>query len=371
MAHELIFQIEKRFAGGAGIDAALHLTDTRLSSVTVLFGPSGSGKTTILRCLAGLERPEQGTIRCDSEVWFDSGAGRSLSPQQRRVGYLFQEYALFPHLDVRRNLEYGLSHHSRNRRQKRVDSMVDLFNLDGLENRFPRELSGGQLQRVALARAVAQEPRLLLLDEPLSALDDPTRSRLRIELRQLLIKVGVPTLLVTHDRTEAIVLGDRLAVVVEGRIQQTGSVQEVFTYPANHWVAHSVGVETVLPGEIVGTSDGLLTVMAKNVRLFAVDSGDAEGPEIYICIRAEEVILTKGAFTKDSARNHLAGQITSITPEGPLIRVVIDCGIPLVALVTRQAREELGLNEGATVTAVVKATSVHLVPRTSAAASGG
>jgi len=364
MADELTVQIEKHFASGTVIAANLRLA-MGAAAVTVLFGPSGAGKTTVLRCLAGLERPERGVIGIGNEVWYDAIRGICLSPQKRRIGYLFQEYALFPHLTVKGNLEYGLSRQGKGQRQRRVAALSELFRLEGLENRYPRQLSGGQLQRVALARAVAPEPRLLLLDEPLSALDDPTRGRLRSELRGLLLKTGVPTLLVTHDRMEAIALGDQIAVIVEGSIQQIGFVQEVFSYPASHAVARSVGVENVLPGTVVGTGDGLLTVRAQQARLVAVDPGDVDGPEVYLCIRAEEVILEMDAAGRDSARNHLTGRLTSITPEGPVVRVRLDCGIPLVALITRQAREQLILKEGDRVKAVIKATSVHLVPRTS------
>jgi molybdate transport system ATP-binding protein len=363
VADELNIQIEKRFPKGEVITVGLELNTRQRPAVTVLFGPSGSGKTTILRCLAGLEQPESGFISFGNESWFDAARGIFLSPQQRRIGYLFQDYALFPHLTVRQNLEYGLARQPRSRRQKRITEMVALFQLSGLESRYPRQLSGGQLQRVALARTVAPEPRLLLLDEPLSALDDPTRSRLRSELRQLLTRVGIPALLVTHDRTEAIALGDWLAVVVQGRIQQVGSVQEVFGRPANHLVASSVGIETVLPGRILAASNGLVTVQLNAATLLAADPGDVEGPEVYVCIRAEEVMLSRTAAGRESARNHLAGTVASVTPEGPLVRVVLECGIPLVALITKPACGELNIQAGDTLTAVVKAISVHLIPR--------
>jgi len=363
MADELILQIEKRFPSGATIEADLCLLQTP-PSVTVLFGPSGSGKTTLLRCLAGLECPDRGIIRYGKDIWHDSERGVSLTPQQRRIGYLFQEYALFPHLTVQQNMEYGLGHRSREQRAKRVADLMDLFQLAGLEGQYPRQLSGGQMQRTALARALAPEPQLLLLDEPLSALDDPTRVHLRGELRRLLTRIAVATVLVTHDRSEAIALGDQLAIVAGGRIQQLGPVEQVFRYPANHSVARSVGVETVLPGKIVEAGDGLLRVQAGPVSLTAVDPGDIEGTEVYLCIRAEEVILERGAAGRDSARNHLQGQVTSLTPEGVLVRVMVDCGAPIIALVTRQSCQELGLNEGETLTVVIKATAIHLISRT-------
>ena len=226
------------------------------------------------------------------------------------------------------------------------------------------------MQKVALARTLAPRPRLLLLDEPLSALDDPTRSRLRSELRRLLIQVGIPTLLVTHDRVEAIALGDRLVVMVDGRIQQTGPVREVFSFPANHAVAQSVGTETLVPGEITEARNGLLTVQAGQVQITSVDPGDLGGREVYLCIRAEDVIVERGPTSRDSARNHLPGRITSIIFEGVLVKVMLDCGIPLCALVTRQSCEELNLKDGDNVTAIVKATAIHLVPRTPAPGNG-
>ncbi|HVN80025.1 MAG TPA: ABC transporter ATP-binding protein [Terriglobia bacterium] len=362
MADDLTLKIEKRFPSGATVEAELELPQSP-PSVTVLFGPSGSGKTTILRCLAGLERPDRGIICHDKEVWYDGGRGISLSPQRRRIGYLFQEYALFPHLTVKRNLEYGLSQRSKEQRAQHVGHLIGLFQLSGLESRYPRQLSGGQIQRVALARTLAPEPQLLLLDEPLSALDDATRSRLRSELRRQLTEVRVPTIVVTHDRVEAIALGDRMAVLVAGRIQQTGPIQEVFSYPANEVVARSVGVETVLPGRIVAASNALVTVEVGPVRLTAVDPGDLPSPEVHVCIRAEDVILETRAGGQDSARNHLSGRITSVLPEGVLTRVAMDCGVPIMALVTRQSGEDLHLRQGDRVAAVIKATSIHLVSR--------
>ncbi|MBI4470631.1 MAG: ABC transporter ATP-binding protein [Acidobacteria bacterium] len=360
MDNALILRFTKSYPGGSTIEADLQL-DTRRSSVTVLFGPSGSGKTTVLRCLAGLERPEKGVIRYGDEAWFDAEHGIALPPQRRRIGYLFQEYALFPHLQVDENIGYGLGRESKRKRNSRVAELMELFRLQGLENRYPRQLSGGQRQRVALARAVAPTPRLLLLDEPLSALDNVARGHLRAELRQLLLKVGVPALVVTHDRIEAITLGDQLAVVIDGRIEQFGPTQAVFDHPANRAVAQAVGVDTVLPAEIVGTDDGLVVVQTGSIRLYAVDTGESAASSVHLCIRAEEVMLERHVPEGTSARNHLRGRITSIHPEGPVMRVRLDCGIPLTAVVTRRAHDELNLRENEWVTATIKANSVHLV----------
>ncbi len=364
MAPLLVAAFTKRYAKGPAISAELALA-TEGFAVTVLFGPSGAGKTTILRCLAGLERPESGTIRFGDAIWLDAATGVSLPPQARRIAFLFQEYALFPHLTVERNVAYGIRG-SRSERQAATGRLVSTLGLDGLESRYPAELSGGQRQRVALARALATEPRLLLLDEPLSALDAPSRASLRRELRSLLARLAVPTLLVTHDRVEALALGDRIVVVAGGRVVQTGPVHEVFSRPADLAVAEIVGVETVVPGRVLGSAaaQGLLSVEVGAAKLLVSDPGRVSG-EVMVSIRAEEVLLERGQASLASARNHLPGLVSDLHPEGMLVRVTVDCGFPLAALITRPACEELALGPGQPVTCVVKATSVHLIPRSS------
>lgn len=370
MAGTLSLSIVRQFAGGPRIAAAFELALDR-PSVFVLFGPSGSGKTTVLRCLAGLDRPDEGTIRCGDSIWFDSATQVHLPPQDRRIGYLFQDYAAFPHLTVRGNVGYGLRRWTRTDRECRVRELLDQFGLADLGDRFPRQLSGGQLQRVALARALAPSPRLLLLDEPLSALDAPLRARLRGELRTLLAAAGVPAILVTHDRAEAIALGDSMGVLVAGQLRQTGTVETVFGRPADFSVAQAVGVETVFPASVVGRQNGLVLVKAGAAVITAADLGEAEGPEVFLCIRAEEVALerTQDQGAGRSARNRLHGRVLEITAEGPLVRVVLDCGFPLTAVITRQAHAEMKLSAGDEVAAVVKATAVHLMQRTGTTAS--
>lgn len=363
MAAELVAAFTKRFPGGPAIAAELSL-EADSPSVTVLFGPSGSGKTTILRCLAGLERPESGSIRFGADTWLDTERRIFSPPQARPIGYLFQDYALFPHLTVEGNIAYGMRR-ARSERGARVAELLQRFALDGLAGRHPSQLSGGQRQRVALARALATEPRLLLLDEPLSALDASSRDLVRRELRSLLSHLKIPTLLVTHDRVESLALGDRMLVVAEGRILQDGPVHEVFSRPLNLSVAEIVGVETVAPGRVVHAADGLLEVEVGSARLSAPDLGGLDS-EVLVSIRAEEVLLQRGKASRESARNHLAGHVTALQPEGPLVRVAVDCGFSLAALVTRPACEELELAVGTPVTCVVKATSVHLIPRSPA-----
>jgi molybdate transport system ATP-binding protein len=192
--------------GGPLVTAALELPMDR-HHITVLVGPSGSGKTTILRCLAGLEQPQSGRITCGDETWLDAASHWSLSPQQRRCGYVFQDYALFPHLTVEQNIGYGIK---RSEGQTALRHWLEAFSLQSLTHRLPHEISGGEQQRVALARALAMQPRLLLLDEPLSALDTPLRASLRSQLHHYLKQASLPVVLVTHDRAEAELLADQV-----------------------------------------------------------------------------------------------------------------------------------------------------------------
>jgi molybdate transport system ATP-binding protein len=357
MAVELVAEFRKSFRQGARIDCSLRLD----GGTTVLFGPSGAGKTTILRCLAGLERPEEGRIRFGEETWFDAASGLSVSPQERGLGLLFQSHALFPHLTVQENVAYGLG--SQGGREERTGAVLRLLRLESLRDRSIQGLSGGERQRVALARVLAPGPRFLLLDEPLSNLDAPTREELQRELRRLLLDLDVPTLLVTHDRIEALALGDQMAVLSLGRIHQMGAVHDVFSRPKDLEVARIVGVETVLPARVVGGSgDGLLALEVGAVPLSAIDPGNV-GEHVFACIRAQEVILETGPVGKVSARNRLPGRVSAVVSEGPLVRVTLECGFSLAALVTRQSQEELGLVPGAEITAIVKSPSVHVIPR--------
>jgi molybdate transport system ATP-binding protein len=361
MSEGFAADFEKYFPDGPVIRAHLE-RPADACAVTVLFGPSGAGKTTVLRCLAGLERPEAGWIRWGAETWFDATREIFLPPQRRGIGYLFQEYALFPHLTVAGNIGYGLTHLPRADRRRRVAELLDLMQLVGLENRYPKHLSGGQQQRVALARALARRPQVLLLDEPLSSLDAPTREQLRWELRRWLLNLKTPTVLVTHDRVEALALGDHVVVLDQGGVCQSGPVHEVFSQPSDAAVARIVGVDMVEPGEVLHVAEGLATVAVGGVQLVAL-APDAGNGDVYVCIRAEDVILEKGAATHSSARNRLAGQIHARSREGPMVRLSLDCGFPLTALVTKQAYDELDLREGEQVTALIKAPAIHLVPR--------
>ncbi len=361
MNRSLAVAIEKRFRSGPTICVELQLPADRFS-ITVLFGPSGCGKTTVLRSLAGLERPEQGSIRWGDQVWFDAGRRVFWRPQQRDVGYCLQEYALFPHLDVEGNIGYGVRSLGRTARGERVAEMLERFELQIVARRYPAQLSGGEQQRVALARALARRPRLLLLDEPLAALDAGLRETSRRQLRQVLQASNIPVVLVTHDRWEAMSLADQIVVMEAGRVLQTGSVASVMGRPAHPAVARIVGVETVVPGEIVATREGLAVVQVGDQRLTALAPAEA-CRLVYVCIPSETVSLQRGAGGDQSPRNRLAACVVAVEREGPLVRVGLDCGFPLSALVTSAACEELQLAPGATVIACVKAPAIHLIPR--------
>jgi molybdate transport system ATP-binding protein len=363
MPADLVLDVERRFPGGPTVTAAL-ATTLRPGEILVLFGPSGSGKTTLVRSVAGLDRPDCGIVAFGGETWSDTDSGTFVPPQRRRVGYVCQEPALFPHLTVRANIEYGLAGVADGVRAERVADLIALLELGDLVNRHPPQLSGGQAQRVALARAVAPGPRLLLLDEPFAALDQPARGRLRRFVRAAITRLEVPAILVTHDRTEAIALGDQMAVLAGGRIRQIGPSLEVFRRPADLVVAQSVGVESVLPARVERSGQGLVELRVGGTLVRAADVEEGAGaPDVFACIRAEDVTLERDIQAGASARNQLPGRVVSIESDGPLERVTVDCGFELAALITRHAREEMALRQGSAVVAAIKATAVHLVPR--------
>lgn len=355
-------EAERRFPSGATIEARFDIPRPGFS-VTVLFGPSGSGKTTALRLLAGLERADRGSIRMAGVVWSDATRHLHRPPQARDLGFLPQAYHLFPHLSVAANLGYGLTALPAPERAIRVRELLALLDLDGLGDRHPDELSGGQQQRVALGRALARKPRLLLLDEPLSALDRPSQLRLRKDLRELLRTLAIPTVLVTHDRAEALQLGDHLVVMDQGRVCQSGDIQQVFDRPTDPAVARILGVETVVLGRIDGITDGMATIAVGSAQIHAADPGGL-GRQVFICIRGEDVAVERGSGpgAGSTVRNRLPSRITALHPEGSLVRIALDAGFPLESLVTRQACADLRLAEGDQVCAILKAAAVHLIP---------
>lgn len=259
--------ITKRFPGFT-LDVSWEADDP----VVALFGPSGAGKTLTLHCLAGLVRPDQGRIALNGRVFFDSAGGVDLPPQSRRLGYVFQGYALFPHLTVEENVAFGLRGRPRPERIERTRMVLERLGLDRLGRRYPSELSGGEQQRVALGRALAVDPDLLLLDEPLSALDAPLRRQLREELGRTIREWGKATVLVTHDLAEAYQLADRVVVYESGRVLQTAPKSELLWQPTSERVARLTGVRNLLRGTVVKATPEIIQLRWREQTLEAVSS---------------------------------------------------------------------------------------------------
>lgn len=293
MTHRLEVLLKVRLPG-----FALEVDWTAGDGVAVLFGPSGSGKTLTLQCLAGLVRPEEGRIAVDGRVLFDARAGLSVPPQARRVGYVFQGYALFPHLTVRANVAFGLRDRPPLERAGRTRTVIERLGLAGLEDRYPADLSGGQKQRVALGRALAIEPSLVLLDEPLSALDAPLRRSLRDELRAILRDWNVPAVLVTHDISEAYQLGDSVIVYESGRVSQAGPRGELLWRPASETVARILGFRNILRGTAIEASPQRLRIAWRGQQLEARTPPErpwlpAPGDAVTFFVRPEDLRLIR------------------------------------------------------------------------------
>jgi molybdopterin-binding protein len=335
--------------------------DVRDGETLAVLGPNGAGKSTLLQLIALLEKPDSGEILMDGR-----SAGQDRLALRRRMALVFQEPLLLD-TTVEGNVVSGLSLRgvARGERSWRVREWLQRFGIDGIAKRSARTLSGGEAQRASLARALVLEPELLLLDEPFAALDSPTRQALTDDLERVLMEAGCTTLLVTHDRAEALRLGHRVAVLIDGRIRQIGTPDEVFGSPADEEVAAFVGVETIVRGRLHRADDGLAQVMVGEREVTAASLLEEES-DVLVCLRPEDVILAPldEAESRTSARNHMPATVKRVVTSGPYVRVELDAGFPVVALITRQAREELGIEPGTEVSATFKATAVHLIPVT-------
>ncbi len=273
--------------------------------LVVLFGPSGSGKSLTLQAIAGTIHPGAGHIIIDGQTVYDSAQHVDLPPQVRRVGYVPQHYALFPHLTTAENIAFGLRSMSRHERNRRVAELVELFELHGLEHRRPRELSGGQQQRVALARALAVQPRLLLLDEPFAALDALLRGALRQELAQVQQRWGMTMLLVTHDLADAFTLGQRVVVYDKGRVIQQGTREEVFFHPTTPRVAEFVGTGNILPAVVEQVEEQTLWLSWQGHRIAVPPAPFAVGSPVYLCIRPTQIMIVRPDRFAERERENL------------------------------------------------------------------
>ena len=312
-----------------------------------LVGPSGAGKTSVLRVIAGLARPERGRVAYGDEVWLDTGRKVFKQPDERRVGLVFQQYALFPHLTVRENVAYA--------GRTRVDELLERFHVAALADARPAELSGGEQQRVALARALAREPDVLLLDEPLSALDAHTKSAVRLELSELLRDLGLPVILVTHDFEDAAALADEVGVLVDGKLRQRATPAELVARPLDAFVASLTGAN-LLHGRARRVGDELTAVrLAGGEELYSTDSADGE---VGVVVYPWDVSVAR-SHSPDSALNVIRGNVGSVVEVGNRVRVRIG---PVTAEVTAASAERLELARGGAAYATFKATGTRLVP---------
>jgi ABC-type sulfate/molybdate transport systems ATPase subunit len=310
-----------------------------------LVGPSGSGKTTVLRAVAGLITPSRGRIACGDEVWFKDG-GVNWRAEQRSTGFVFQDYALFPHLSVEKNVRFAGD----------GDGLLERLGIAHLARSKPRDLSGGERQRVALARALARKPRVLLLDEPLAALDPHTRAGVRGELHDLLRDLALPTLLVTHDFEDAAALADRIGVLGRGRIRQLGTADDLLSAPADDVVARFAGANLLIGSAVAAEGDLTSIALDAGPTIYSTDS--ARGP-VDAVIYPWDIAIGLGAID-DSALNHLAEEIVSVARVGNRARVRLRT---VTAEVTAASADRLDLRPGRTVVASFKATATRLLPR--------
>ncbi len=331
------------------ITVPLRSFDLRLTleveGTVALVGPSGAGKTTVLRTVAGLMAPRAGRITVAGTTWFDAATRVDLSPDQRRVGLVFQDYALFPHLTVRQNIEYARRH--------AADAYLERFGIAQLQHERPGRLSGGERQRVALARALARDPDVLLLDEPLSALDAHTKADVRAELHDLLAGLAIPVLLVTHDFEDAAALAQRVSVIVDGSIRQSGTPGELVAQPTDPFVASFTGAN-LLHGHAERSGNSTRVVLADGTAITTTDGGRGETA---VAVYPWDVTVSTTA-PHDSAMNVIGGPIRSIAELGNRVRVSIG---PITAEITSDSLHRLGLRTGQTAFASFKATGTRVV----------
>jgi len=328
--------------------------------VFALIGPTGAGKTTLLRLIDLIDVPTSG------KIFFD-GADVTVSEKarletRRRMAFVLQKPIVF-NMSVYDNIAYGLRWRGVGSRKirKKVDSILETVRLTEYKNRNARTLSGGEVQRVAIARAIAIEPDVLLLDEPTANLDPISASRIEDLIAGIIKRNVITVIMATHDMPQGQRLADRIGVLVDGEIVQTGDSRDIFASPENREVAEFVGMENILDGVIV-SNEGELTTIDVNSTIVETITDFAAGEKVSVCIRPEDVTLAMSKIPS-SARNSLAGEVTWVVSTGPLRRVEIDCGFPLVVLVTKRSAEELGLKEGSQVYASFKATSIHVIKR--------
>lgn len=361
----LIACIQKTFRTTSSAAFSLDVWFTIPSGFTILFGASGAGKSTLLDCLAGLQTPDAGKIVLDDATLFDSAARVNSPPARRGIGYLLQTLALFPHMTVEENVQYGLAHRGKEERRARCRDILDAFRIGGLARRRPGEISGGERQRVALARTLVTGPRALLLDEPLTALDASTKAQILDDLRMWNHEHDIPIFYVTHQREEVFALGERVIALDGGKIAALGTPHEVMHRPELETLAQLAGFENIFEAAVVGThwEQGTMTCrigssdLKLEVPLFRVDSSRT----IHVGIRAGDMLLAASEPQGLSARNIFPGTITSLEQRDVMVVAGVNCGVEFEVHVTLGARSSLGLHVGQQIWLVLKTYSCQVL----------
>lgn len=338
--------------------------------INILFGPSGAGKTTLLDCIAGLTRPDAGQVSIAGRRIFDSASGVDVPVTKRNIGYVFQDLALFPHLDVAANVGYGLSSLASAERKARIAQALQSIGIASLAQRRPSELSGGERQRVALARALVTAPAVLLLDEPLAALDLPVRMRIADDLRRSIQSSPIPVLYVTHSRDEVFMLGEHLVVLERGRITAEGTPHQVLSTPRGETVAQLAGFENIFDATVTSIHEdrGTMTCRVGTPSSNPVDLEtplvrSEPGDHLRVGISAGDILLATEKPAGLSARNILAGRLLALNQRDAIIVAHVDCGIEFTVHLTLGARDSLGLAPGREVWVIVKTHSCHLLAK--------
>ena len=349
----------------SGTNFELDVSVSFLPGITILFGPSGAGKTTLLDCIAGLVQPDAGRIATPEKIFFDSALGIDPPPQARRVGYVFQDLALFPHLSVEDNVKYGISSLAAENRKRRSNAILELFRIAHLRSRRPGEISGGERQRVALARALVIDPQILLLDEPLAALDAATKSRIVDDLRAWNQEHRIPVVYVTHSREEVFALGEQVIVLEDGRQIAQGTPHQVMSAPRSETVAQLAGFENIFDATVTSAHEERGTMTCKlagtdvelETPLVRADVDSA----LRVGIRAGDILLASPKPSGLSARNLIAGRIVALVQRDVIVVAKVNCGVEMEVHLTLAARDSLQLQMGRDVWLVIKTHSCHLM----------
>jgi molybdate transport system ATP-binding protein len=371
-------RLERRHSGTRSfmLDVAFDVAP----GITIMFGPSGAGKSTVLDCIAGLVRPDDGSIAAGTDILFDSASKVNRLPQRRRVAYMFQKAALFPHMTVEQNVAYGLDKLPAAQRASRIRQILAAMHVEGLLQRKPREISGGEAQRVALARSLVTLPRVLLLDEPLTGLDALLKSSIVDDLRAWNAAQGIPILYVTHNRDEVDALGERVVAIDHGRVIGAGTASNVLAAPRRLALAKAAGFENLLSGEVmdIREDEGVMRVRLnsgaadpKGPQIGVAQTERAEievpvgfaqvGEQVVVAIRAGDILVATQRPIGLSARNILEGRVLSLDHRGRLVAARVDAGVVFQAHLTPGAVSSLELTAGAHVWLVLKTHSCHLL----------